>query len=162
MVCRHKHCFVDRSIVLAAEALFCPSLREALFRRQEHCFFHSIKPFSTFCMSTGLVYFHNPQLFRRQEHCFGSKSTVLAQSDRSIVLAAGALFCRQEHDFVDRSIAMSTGALLYRQEHAWGLGPACWRGLQERCCGGLASRKLSAGAAFWRPGRSKTSAGAMF
>ena len=24
MVCRHKHCFVDRSIVLAAEALFCP------------------------------------------------------------------------------------------------------------------------------------------
>ena len=38
MFCRHEHCFVDRSIVLAAGALFCASLAGALFWRQEHCF----------------------------------------------------------------------------------------------------------------------------
>ena len=38
MVCRHDHCFLDRSMVLAAEALFCPSLTGALFWLQEHCF----------------------------------------------------------------------------------------------------------------------------
>ena len=43
---------------------------------------------------------------------FGGRNTVLSQSDRSIVLSVGALFCRQEHGFVDRINAMSTGACL--------------------------------------------------
>ena len=38
LFCLREHCFVDRSIVLAAEALFCPSLTGALFGRHEHCF----------------------------------------------------------------------------------------------------------------------------
>ena len=37
LICRHEQCFVDRPIVLAAEALFCPSLTGALFWRHKLC-----------------------------------------------------------------------------------------------------------------------------
>ena len=120
---RHQHCFVDRSIVLTAEALFCHSLTGALFCWLEHRFVDR-----SLVMSTGAMLCRPEHSDRSmpQEHCGFGGSTVLSQSDRSIVVAVGALFCRQEHGFVDRSNAMSTGASVYRQEHAWGLGPACW------------------------------------
>ena len=44
---------------------------------------------------------------------FGGRSTVLSQSDRSIVLAIGALLCRQEH-------GLSSCALFCGQEHGFG------------------------------------------
>ena len=91
---RHQHCFVDRSIVLAAEALFCHSLTGALFCWQEHCFVDR-----SLVMSTGAMLCRPEHSDRSmpQEHCGFGGSTVLSQSDRSIVVAVGALFCRQEH-----------------------------------------------------------------
>ena len=122
MVCRHEHCFVDRSIVLAAEALFCPSLKGALFGRHEHCFADRSMVLSTGAMPcrpvhsiidrsmpTGVLWFW------RQEHCFVPVRQEHGFGGRSIVLSTGALFGRQEPCDVDRSTVLSTGAC--PQEH---------------------------------------------
>ena len=115
MVCRHDHCFVDRSIILVAEALFCPSLTGALLWLQEHCFVDR-----SMVLSTGAMFCRPEHRFIDRSMSIGvlwlwlfrGRSTVLSQSDRSIVLSVGSLFCRQEHGFVDRINAMSTGACL--------------------------------------------------
>ena len=89
---RQEHCFGGTRIVLSTGAMLC---------RPQHSFIDRSMP-------AGVLWFWR----------FGGRSTVLSQSDRSMVLAVGALFRRQEHCFVDRSDAMSTGAQVYRQEHA--------------------------------------------
>ena len=104
---RHQHCFVDRSIVLAAEALFGPSLARALLEGVPV----AMNSQRSIVVSTGA-------LFCRHQQCFVDRSIVLAAEALFCHSLTGALFCWQEHCFVDRSLVMSTGAMLCRPEHS--------------------------------------------
>ena len=87
---------VGMSIVLSTLAMPCRPVHSIIGRS----------------MPTGVLWFWR----------LGGRSTVLSQSDRSMILAVGALFCRQEHCFVDRrsqsdkSLVLLAGALFCRQE----------------------------------------------
>ena len=113
-----EHGFVDRSIVLAAGTLLCPSLTGALFCWQEQCFVNRSMVLSTGAMPcrpvhniidrsmpTGVLWFGR----------FGGRSTLLSQSERSMVLKSGAMLCRPEHSLstgaCHRSIVVLAGTL---------------------------------------------------